>query len=95
MSLIRNIITTGVGIEARNRSKGNGLIGFGLGVIAARIATRSIPGALLVGGALVAKALYDQKKEEEEAEAQAAAVPASEQIIDIEGRPVPEEQQPA
>ena len=94
MSLIRNIITTGVGIEARNRSKGNGLVGFGLGVLAARIATRSIPGALLVGGALVAKALYD-KKMEEEAEAQAEAVPASEQIIDIEGRPVPEEKQPA
>ena len=94
MSLIRNIITTGVGIEARNRSKGNGLVGFGLGVLAARIATRSIPGALLVGGALVAKALYDQKMEEE-AEAEAASIPASEQVIDIEGRPVPEEMETA
>lgn len=33
-----------------------------IGAIAARIATRSVPGALLVGGALVAKALYDQRK---------------------------------
>lgn len=85
MSLIRNIITTGVGNEVRKRGEGNGLLGFGLGVMAARIATRSIPGALLVGGAMVAKALYDRSKEE------AADVPASEAIIDVEGKPVPEE----
>ncbi|OAO00156.1 hypothetical protein A8B75_18830 [Sphingomonadales bacterium EhC05] len=85
MSLIRNIITAGVGNEVRKRGEGNGLLGFGLGVMAARIATRSIPGALLVGGAMVAKALYDRSKEE------AADVPASEAIIDVEGKPVPEE----
>lgn len=33
-----------------------------IGAIAARIATRSVPGALLVGGALLAKAIYDQRK---------------------------------
>jgi hypothetical protein len=34
----------------------------GWGIAATRIASRSIPGALLVGGALVAKALYDKRK---------------------------------
>jgi hypothetical protein len=53
-------------------------------MIAARIATRSVPGALLVGGALIAKKIYDDKKEAE-------ILPASEAVIDIEGKPVPEE----
>lgn len=85
MSIVRNIFTSVVGNEARKHGKGNGLVNFGIGMLAARIATRSIPGALLVGGALVAKTLYDQSKEGEE------ELPASEAIIDIEGRPVPEE----
>ncbi|MEO9599893.1 hypothetical protein [Parasphingorhabdus sp.] len=83
MSLVRNIFTTVVGNEARKRTKGNGALHFGLGMIAARIATRSVPGALLVGGALIAKKLYDDSKEAE-------VLPASETVIDIEGRPVPE-----
>lgn len=33
-----------------------------LGTAVARIATRSVPGAILVGGGLIAKALYDRKK---------------------------------
>ncbi|MEM8919359.1 MAG: hypothetical protein AAGE37_10920 [Pseudomonadota bacterium] len=82
MSLVRNIFTTAIGNEARKMGKGNGLLNFGLGLLAARVATRSIPGALLVGGALVAKTLYDRSRESEE-------VPASEAVIDIEGRPVP------
>ena len=85
---VREIISMVVGNEARKRGEGSGLIGFGLGVMAARIATRSIPGAVLVGGALVAKALYDRAQEEEE-------IPASEQVIDIEGKPVSKEQSPA
>lgn len=83
MSIIRNIFTTAVGYEARKHTRGHGLRNFGLGMLAARIATRSIPGALLVGGALIAKKLYDDKKEAE-------ALPASEAVIEIEGRPVPE-----
>ncbi|QTD56925.1 hypothetical protein [Parasphingorhabdus cellanae] len=84
MSLIRNITTALVGNEARKRGKGNGLLGFGVGMLAARIATRSLPGALLVGGAMVAKALYDKSKEEEQ-------LPAADQVIDIEGTPAPTE----
>lgn len=82
---VREIVSVLVGNEARKRGQGSGLIGFGLGMMAARIATRSLPGALLVGGAMVAKALYDRSKEEE------AELPASEQIIDIEGTPAPTE----
>jgi hypothetical protein len=31
--------------------------------VATRVATRSIPGLLLVGGAIVAKSIYDKRKE--------------------------------
>ena len=83
MSLVRNIFTTFVGNEARRHTQGHGLRNFGLGMIAARIATRSVPGALLVAGAIIAKRLYDDSKEAE-------ALPASEAVIDIEARPVPD-----
>jgi hypothetical protein len=88
MSIVRNIFTTLVGYEARKHTKGHGLRNFGLGMIAARIATRSVPGALLVGGALIAKKIYDDKKEAE-------ILPASEAVIEIEGRPVPEKDESA
>ncbi len=48
--------------EVIGQKRGHGLLGAGLGIIATRIATRSLPGALLVGGALVAKAVYDRRK---------------------------------
>lgn len=38
------------------------LIGRLVGVAAVRIATRSVPGAIVVGGGLVAKTLYDRKR---------------------------------
>jgi hypothetical protein len=62
MPLLRNIAGAVVG-EAVGRKRGRGLLGAGLGIAATRIATRSIPGALLVGGALVAKNLYDRRKQ--------------------------------
>jgi len=83
MSLVRNLFTTMVGYEARKHTQGHGLRNFGLGMIAARIATRSVPGALLVAGAIIAKRLYDDSKEAE-------TLPASEAVIDIEARPVPD-----
>lgn len=48
--------------EVIGHKRGHGLVGAGLGIIATRIATRSLPGALLVGGAFVAKAVYDRRK---------------------------------
>ncbi|QJB67882.1 hypothetical protein [Parasphingorhabdus halotolerans] len=80
MTLLRNLATAVVGNAARKRGKGNGIMGFGLGVIATRIATRSLPGAMLVGGAMIAKALYDRSRDEEE-------LPASDQVIDVEPTP--------
>jgi hypothetical protein len=61
MPLLKTIAGAVVG-EVVGRRRGHGILGAGLGIAATRIATRSIPGALLVGGALVAKALYDQRK---------------------------------
>ncbi len=86
MSILRTAATAVVGSEIAKRKKGNGLLGFGLGLIATRIATRSLPGAMLIGGAMVAKALYDRAQEEEE------ELSAADQVIDIEGRPVPKEE---
>ena len=60
MPLLKTLAGAAVG-EVIGRRRGHGLLGMGLGVIATRIATRSLPGALLVGGALVAKAVYDRR----------------------------------
>jgi len=57
--LVRNMI----GAKARSQIAATVFGGTVMGAIAARIATRSVPGALLVGGALLAKAVYDQRKE--------------------------------
>ncbi len=61
MPLLKTIVGAVVG-EAVGRKRGSGLLGAGLGIAATRIATRSIPGALLVGGAFLAKSLYDRRK---------------------------------
>lgn len=60
--MLRTIAGTVVG-EVIGRKRGNGLLGAGLGLVATRIATRSIPGLLLIGGAIVAKTVYDKRKE--------------------------------
>jgi hypothetical protein len=49
--------------EVIGRKRGNGLLGAGIGLVATRIATRSVPGLLLVGGAIAAKTIYDKRKE--------------------------------
>lgn len=61
-TLIKTFAGAVVG-DVIGRRKGNGLMGAGLGIIATRIATRSLPGALFVGGALLAKTVYDRRKE--------------------------------
>lgn len=57
--MVRNMI----GAKARSQIAATVFGGTVMGAIAARIATRSVPGALLVGGALIAKAVYDQRKD--------------------------------
>jgi hypothetical protein len=60
MPLLKIIAGAVVG-EAIGRKRGRGLLGAGLGVLATRLATRSIPGALAVGGMILAKKLYDRR----------------------------------
>jgi hypothetical protein len=45
--MLRSIAGAVVG-EVIGRKRGNGLLGAGLGIVATRIATRSIPGLFLV-----------------------------------------------
>jgi hypothetical protein len=61
MPILKTILGAVVG-DAIGKRRGNGLLGAGIGIAATRLATRSIPGALLVGGAFVAKKLYDKRK---------------------------------
>ena len=62
MSLIKSIATGAISSAAKSKSRGRGLLGFGAGIIASRVAMRSVPGAVIVGGALLAKALYDRHR---------------------------------
>ncbi len=62
-NLVKAAAGAALGSAIAERSSGKGLLGAGLGVVATRLATRSVPGALLVGGAFVAKKLYDRRKE--------------------------------
>jgi hypothetical protein len=58
---------------ARDIVKGRSMAQTLLGTAVARIATRSVPGALLVGGALVAKTLYDRTQNRRAAESEGEA----------------------
>lgn len=59
--------------KAKNIVKGKSMTQTLLGTAVARIATRSVPGALLVGGGLLAKTLYDHgRKRKAEAEGEQA-----------------------
>lgn len=53
---------------AKSLINGRGMAQTLIGTAVARIATRSVPGAILVGGGLLAKALYDRKKGSEAVE---------------------------
>lgn len=59
--MLKSIAGAVVG-EVIGRKRGHGLLGAGIGLVATRIATRSLPGLLLVGGALATKAVYDRRK---------------------------------
>lgn len=47
--------------KARDIVKGRSMARTLMGAAVARVATRSVPGALVVGGSLLAKALYDRR----------------------------------
>ena len=73
MSLLRGIARSAVGSAARrgarrstqSRSAGSDILGIVVGAVAARVATRSVPGAILVGGGLLAKYLWDKRQQYE------------------------------
>jgi hypothetical protein len=58
--------------KARRIVKGRGMGQTLVGTAVARIATRSVPGALLVGGGLLAKTLYDRSRKRGKAEGEKA-----------------------
>lgn len=49
--------------KAGNIVKGRSIFQTLVGSAIARVATRSVPGAIIVGGSLVAKSLYDRNKQ--------------------------------
>ena len=49
------------------------MLGGVAGMVAMRVATRSVPGAILVGGAVIAKKLYDRRKAAKTAKSGTAA----------------------
>jgi len=69
--MLRSIIGAVVGNRVGRGS--NGILGAGLGIAATRLATRSIPGALIVGGALLAKTLYDKRQKDRNAISRSAS----------------------
>jgi hypothetical protein len=56
--------------KARDIVKGRSMTQTLLGTAIARMATRSVPGAIIVGGGLIAKTLYDRSKDRRAARAE-------------------------
>lgn len=65
--LFQSVFSTFVRKAAHEKTTGRGLVALGVGFVATRIATRSIPGALSVGAVLVAKHFIDKHREEDAA----------------------------
>lgn len=59
--------------KARDIVSGRSMLHTLIGTAVARVATRSVPGALLVGGGLLAKTLYDRSKGRAQAKAEGEA----------------------
>ena len=66
--------------KARNIVKGRTMTQTLIGTAIARVAMRSVPGAIIVGGALLAKTLYDRARSPHEAQAE------GEQAIAVQAR---------
>ena len=60
-SMLKSIAGAVLG-EVIGRKRGHGLLGAGIGLVATRVASRSIPGLLFIGGAIAAKSIYDKRK---------------------------------
>lgn len=62
MGLLKTLLGTIAGQKIGEKTAGRGFLGAGIGLVATRLAMRSIPGAALVGGGFLAKKLYDKRK---------------------------------
>lgn len=62
MPILKNIAGAVIGETIGKRNGNHGFIGAGLGILATRIATRSLPGAMLIGGVYIAKKIYDKNR---------------------------------
>lgn len=64
-ALFQSVFATLVRKAAHEKTAGRGLVALGVGFVATRIATRSIPGALTVGAVLIAKHFIDRHRAED------------------------------
>lgn len=60
-------------VKAKEIVKSRTMVQTLVGTAVAKVATGSIPGALVVGGSLLAKSLYDRRKSRKEAETEGTA----------------------
>lgn len=68
MSIPKSIAAAALGKFIGKKMNDKGFIGFGLGLTALRIATNSVPGAMLIGTGLVLAAYVKKKQADKEAE---------------------------
>ena len=62
-TVLKSILAGGLGSAAANAAPGGAMIKAGAAAMASRLALRSLPGAALVGGLLLARHLYKARKE--------------------------------
>lgn len=70
MSLFKTVIKTAVGTVARKQMGNKGSIGFGLGLTALRVATKSVPATFLVGSGLMLTSYYKTQRAADRDEAE-------------------------
>lgn len=68
MNIPKTIANAALGKVVGSQIGSKGLVGLGLGVTALKIATRSVPGAMLIGTGLVLAAYVKKKQADKEAE---------------------------
>ena len=87
MSMLRSLGRLAVGRTVADRVAGKGLLGAGIGLVASRLALRSVPGAALVGSGLLAKYLWDRHREKEAMREEMTAEDAEMGLARAEGEP--------
>ncbi len=62
MGLLTNLIKSAARWGVAKKTSDGGLVKTGLGYLVTRVATRSVPGALMVGGAYLGRHLWNRRK---------------------------------